>query len=242
MRKMDFDQGRIRACEGSRWQARQSVIDAAQREALLAMLRQQPDVAETVLDIQTLYYDTQDGVMMRRMLAGAPFAEMLALETEDDVLTGDSTVRLMLYRRIGEIWMRRVAEISLRDVELFWRAGIRPPALSPETAQVLVEVAAHRLRQPVRPSMVVCSRQRCLVLEGGLRVYLEESLKARRMALTLEAGNYGNPVLEEGHALLRIHTPQGIPRWLAEALEGLSIRCCSIGMSGIQKQMEKKAT
>lgn len=225
------------------WAERQYVINDVQRDALLQWLENTQTVTSRVTDWHSLFFDTVDAATARRCLTNHGFAELMALEATTASLAGNSQVTMALYRRVADRWTRRSLSLTLRDAELFLRAGLPPHGLDVREAQVLCDLMAYRARARVHPSMVVASRQHVLRLSStdSLTLLLEEDLRSRRMALSLEAGSFGEPVLPPGKVLLRIRTSLAIPPSLAAQLQSLAIcRASSPGHDLLHQRSRKE--
>lgn len=211
------------------WYERQSLLTAQQKAGLDAALQAVEPASITTSQQRTLLFDTIDASTMRHLCTGRGFVQVLTLESSEPGLTAESDVTLALDTRVGELWSRRALQLSLRDVELFLRAGIQPPLPSGMDRLVLGEVAQMRQRLPVRPARVLSSdRSRCTLGQlPSLQIICDSDLRGRHMDLSLEAGGHGEPLLPEGCSLLRIRASQGLPLWLVAQLGRLHIRWMS---------------
>lgn len=211
----------------AKWLERQCIISDQQVSALLGDLRKACNLYETQATVSQLCFDTLDRLIARRMALGAPFLEIFTIDCSGPLESEDDPVRLMLRRRMGRTWMRRAMQMSVRDMELFLRASIDPPGVRGMDRQVLREITAYRRRMMVMPALVISSEQQMLSFTPGMRIVLEANVRVRRMALSLEAGDYGNAVLDDGQQLMRIQTSGAAPMWLGDVLDRHAIRCAS---------------
>ena len=73
--------------------------------------------------------------------------------------------------------------------------------------------------------------------DKGLRITFDNNIRTRRHDLRLEAGDYGQQLLEEGKFLMEVKVEKNIPLWLANLLSEYKIYKTSFSKYG--KEYEK---
>ena len=169
--------------------------------------------------INNIYYDTEDDYLIRRSLQKPKYKEKLRLRSYGVPSTG-SLVFLELKKKYNGLVNKRRTAITLEKAESFVRTGIIPEDDGIINRQVAGEIAYFLSMYKVYPKVVLSYDRIAYFSEddSDLRISFDFNIRARRSNVSLEDGDYGEPILNRRLCLMEIKTSQAIPLWLTQIL------------------------
>lgn len=170
--------------------------------------------------ILSVYYDTPDARMIRASMEKPVYKEKLRLRSYGRPGAGDAVFVELKKKYRGIVYKRRV-EMPLYAAQA-WLGG---QGAAPD-GQIGREIA-YTLAQydGLAPAMFIAYDRVALYdkEDAALRVTFDSRLLFRREALALEAGAWGEPLLEAGARLMEVKLPGAMPLWLAHLMDELKI-------------------
>lgn len=197
------------------------LLTPEQLDAILPLIenRVSPD-ARGQQSIRNLYYDTPDYAFIRHSIEKPVYKEKLRLrcygETDEN-----SAVYVEVKKKYKGIVYKRRATLPLFQAERFLNRAV---FVLPE-GQVLQEVR-HLCQSFSLTPKVYLSYQRIALLGplgSGLRITLDQDIRARMSQLSLMLPPGGVPLLPRAHALMEVKVPGAFPLWLSRTLSSLEI-------------------
>ncbi len=169
--------------------------------------------------ITNLYYDTADSYLIRTSLQKPKYKEKLRLRAYG-VPGANDLIYAEIKKKVAGLTNKRRSQLALADAYSFLAAEIIPERQPYQNPQVLQEIACLRSRQELMPALYLAYDRRAYFGAGqhDLRISFDCNIRSRRFDLTLEAGDYGQPLLDQGLWLMEIKTAQSIPVWLCRLL------------------------
>lgn len=169
--------------------------------------------------ICNVYYDTQDDALIRRSIEKPIYKEKLRLRSYG-VPGADERVYLELKKKYRGVVYKRRAPMTLAEAERYLKTGL----LTVPKTQIMREIDYfYRFYQP-RAKLYLAYDRLALhgVQEQALRITFDDNIRSRTDALTLGAGDHGQPLLKAGFCLMEVKTAGAMPLWLARLLSELS--------------------
>ena len=195
-------------------------ITDAQRAALEAAFgaRMVPD-EHGESTICNIYYDTADYRLIRASLEKPAYKEKLRLRSYGVTEPGGEVFLELKKKYRGVVYKRR-APMTLAEAERYLKTGL----LTVPKTQIMREIDYfYRFYQP-RAKLYLAYDRLALhgVQEQALRITFDDNIRSRTDALTLGAGDHGQPLLKAGFCLMEVKTAGAMPLWLARLLSELS--------------------
>lgn len=166
--------------------------------------------------IRNIYFDTDSYRLIRRSIERPVYKEKLRIRSYQRV-TPDGTVFVELKKKFDSVVYKR--RLSLPETEaLDWVCG---KAHCAQHTQISDEIDYFMGYYETLHPVVFLSyeREAYFCREGGdFRVTFDENILCRQEELSLEAGIWGTPLLDEGMALMEIKCSGGIPLWMSHVL------------------------
>ena len=190
-------------------------------------------------EIHNIYYDAEDYRMIRASLEKPMYKEKLRLRSYH-IPGGEDKVFLELKKKFdGVVYKRRLALPYQKTEKLLSRKKCGDDSQIGREIQWVLD-----FYQP-EPKMYIGYHR--IALKGkddsGLRITLDNNLRARGCDLSLALGGHGTPLLERGQKLMEIKTLGAMPLWLAKALNYLEIMPTTYSKYGVayQASLQKQA-
>lgn len=206
------------------------LLDAVTCRALLLRIRDQltPD-AYPRYTVSSVYYDTPDWLLARRSIEQPPFKEKLRLRGYGVPALGD-TVFLELKRKVDGVVYKRREAMTLAEAEWYNKTGRHSGG-----SQIWNELEYFQNLYRPEPRVYLAYDRRAFTGkdEPALRLTLDTNMRYRTMCLRLGAGDWGNPLMQDGDCLMEIKADGAMPLWLSRALCDLSIFPTSFSKYGV---------
>lgn len=188
--------------------------------------------------IFSLYYDTEDFLLIRRSLEKPVYKEKLRLRSYGRA-DGDTKVFLELKKKYDDVVYKR--RISLREKNATdYFAG----KYSLPQTQISKEIDYFKTLYPsIAPRVLITyDREAFFGKENeDFRITFDENILWREEDLSLCKERYGNCIIPEGMALMEVKVAGGMPLWLTHFLTENKIYKTSFSKYGnAYKEMLKK--
>lgn len=164
--------------------------------------------------IQSLYFDTEDSLLIRRSLEKPEYKEKLRLRSYGLVKEGDP-VFLEIKKKSGGIVYKRRISLTEEEAQIY----IYSYNVHAKT-QIGKEIAYFkRLYQSLKPAILLIYDRTAYCEKGGaLRITFDSNIRYRQEAFSLTEGLYGTRLLDEEQILMEVKTDAAIPLWLSHLL------------------------
>ncbi|MGI6004801.1 MAG: polyphosphate polymerase domain-containing protein [Christensenellales bacterium] len=185
--------------------------------------------------VANLYYDTDDSHLIRTSLQKPKYKEKLRLRAYGVPDKGER-VYAEIKKKVAGLVNKRRSALTLSSAYRFLDTGILPAEEPCQNRQVLHEIAYIRSRQALAPALYLAyDRVACFGIgQHDLRVSFDTNIRSRRCDLALEAGDYGESLLEQGVWLMEIKVAQSIPVWLCRLLSEYEVYATSFSKYGTE--------
>ncbi len=180
--------------------------------------------------ICNIYFDTPSYQLVRTSMEKPVYKEKLRLRSYGTPQEGD-TVFIELKKKYKGIVYKRREELELNKAENYLYD--KKPA--EENSQIIREIDWFlHFYKDIAPAMYISYDRVAMygVEDSDLRVTFDTNILWREDTLFLEAGNYGNALLQEGYRLMEIKIPGTMPLWLTHILDELKIYPTSFSKYG----------
>lgn len=189
--------------------------------------RMQPD-EYGVYSIANIYYDTDNFDLIRASIEKPVYKEKLRLRSYGG---GNDLIFLELKKKYKGIVYKRRLMMRYGEAVKFIREGSLPGT----KAQIMKEIEYFlRLYKVSEKVFISYDRQAFTGLEqSDLRLTFDSNLRFRTTELSLDKGNWGKSLSEEGKVLMEIKIPGAFPVWLSYVLSELRIFPISFSKYGL---------
>lgn len=173
-----------------------------------------PDVYFRSL-VCSIYYDSDDYSLIRHSIEKPVYKEKLRVRSYG-IPAPDGKVFVELKKKYKGVVYKRRIEVTATQAE-DWLSG-RTPA--PEDTQISREIDWFLKMNPVSPKVSICCDRTSYVDRDNpeLRITIDSGIRCRTEELSLQYGDSGMELLENGDCLMEIKIPDAAPLWLARLL------------------------
>lgn len=185
--------------------------------------------------IANLYYDTPDNHLIRTSLTKPCYKEKLRLRAYG-VPSEKDVAFLEIKKKYNGLVDKRRTKLTLKEACAFVRTGVPPAVKEYMNPQVLKEIAYFLQIYDLQPK-VYLAYDRVAYFEKGndsLRISFDTNIRSRRYDLSLDAGDYGDPLLDDDVYLMEIKTDFAKPLWLTKMLTDFQIKRRSFSKYGTE--------
>ncbi|GAB6991046.1 polyphosphate polymerase domain-containing protein [Paenibacillus pini] len=169
--------------------------------------------------ISNLYYDTEHHSLIRTSLAKPKYREKLRIRSYG-VPSSEDKVYLELKKKVFGLVNKRRTPLRLSEAYDFVQTGHAPTYRNGMNKQVIDEIEYFLSRYELQPMVYLTYDRIALFCKGNrdLRITFDTNIRSRRHDLTLEAGTYGEQLMERGQWLMEVKAEKTIPVWLSKML------------------------
>ena len=162
--------------------------------------------------IQSLYFDTDTDLLVRRSIDKPFYKEKLRLRSYGIANMNDNVFLEIKKKYNGIVYKRRIT-IPQSDVKSFINNELN------FDSQIGQELNYFRnYYKTLKPStLIIYDRE--AYFDGDLRITFDTNIKYRKFDLTLDKGFYGNPIIQNDEVLMEIKLANAMPFWLVNILE-----------------------
>lgn len=178
--------------------------------------------------ICSLYFDTEDYLLIRRSMDKPAYKEKLRLRSYG-MPEENSIVFLELKKKLDGVTYKRRVPMKLCEAEKYLRDGTTEHA-----GQILEEIGWFRKQYHLEPKAFLCYDRIAFfgMEDAALRVTFDTDIKWRCADLQFTSGCYGAPMLASGERLMEIKMTAAFPCWLSLLLSRLNIYPVSFSKYG----------
>lgn len=216
------------------------IVDYETYQKVIAVMDEhmQPDkynINHEPYTIANIYYDTNDDYLIRSSLAKPDYKHKLRLRAYG-VPECDTKVFLEIKKKYDGIVNKRRTVLTLDEAYEFVNSGTIPEIKNYMNAQVVHELEYFLKLYDVEAKLYL-AYDRVAYFEknnSDLRISFDTNIRSRRFDLRLEAGDYGDRLLDDGLYLMEIKTSRAKPIWLCHMLCELGIKRKSFSKYGTE--------
>ena len=185
--------------------------------------------------IANIYFDTEDDYLIRTSLSKPVYKEKLRLRSYG-IPNEESMVFLEIKKKFNGLVNKRRTKLKLSEAYEFLKTGVKPEYKDYMNKQVLDEISYFLSIYNVKPKLYL-AYDRIAYFEKenrDLRISFDFNIRSRRADLNLEAGDFGERLLEDDLYLMEIKTSLAKPLWLTHMLDEFEIRRRSFSKYGTE--------
>ena len=171
--------------------------------------------------INNIYYDTPEHLLIRRSIDKPVYKEKLRVRSYGKA-DSETQVYIELKKKYKGIVYKRRTNMNLRHSRAFL-AGNREPKKNPQIEREILYFM--KFYEGIVPAMYIGYDRIAMygVENSDLRITFDENIRYREYDLSLDKGDYGEQLLEQGQTLMELKIPGAIPLWLSKELSRLKI-------------------
>ena len=175
--------------------------------------------------IYNIYYDTFDNQVIRHSINKPYYKEKIRLRSYKTPVSKEDKVFLEIKKKINGVVNKRRVVLTLGEVQDFLNKGIRTEKDDYMSNQVLNEIENYLENNKVKPKVYISYSRKAFFCktDKDFRLTFDSKIITRRDNLLLEAGNFGDELLEPNQYLMEVKILGAIPLWLVEIFSDLSI-------------------
>ena len=176
-----------------------------------------------------IYYDTDDFKLIRASVEKPEYKEKLRVRSYG-VPKEDGKVFVELKKKLGGVvYKRRItSDVFLAETLL---KGVMP---SENVTQITKEIAYFQQFYRTAPKVFIAYDREAYqgIEDSELRITFDTNLRYRLDNLKLQAGDYGEPIIDSDAVLMEIKIPGVCPLWLSRLLSEFKIYPTSFSKYG----------
>lgn len=175
--------------------------------------------------IYNIYYDTDNNDVIRHSTCNPYYKEKLRLRSYTIPNSPDSKVFLELKKKINGIVNKRRVVLTLEEAYNFLEKGEKPASNDYVNKQVINEIEYYLSKKPVKPKVFIGYTRKAFfgMEDKDFRLTFDSKILTRRDNLSLEAGCFGQDILEENQYLMEVKILGAMPIWFTNILSELEI-------------------
>ncbi|RAP76834.1 polyphosphate polymerase domain-containing protein [Paenibacillus montanisoli] len=183
--------------------------------------------------ISNLYYDNEHHTLIRNSLSKPKYREKLRVRAYG-VPEENAKVYLELKKKVFGLVNKRRTALKLQEAYEFVRTGQAPSFREGMNRQVIQEIEYFLSRYELQPMVYLAYDRIAMFCKGNrdLRITFDTNIRSRRYDLRLEAGDYGEQLMEKGQWLMEVKAEKTIPVWLSKLLSELQMYRTSFSKYG----------
>lgn len=214
------------------------VYEVLSNELLKYMEMDDHSKADDFYTISNLYYDSEDNYMIRNSLAKPRYKEKLRLRAYG-VPKENEKVYLEIKKKFNGVVNKRRTSIRVNEAYEFIKTKEKPEYKNYMNKQVISELEYMLKLYDVEPKLYLAYDRKAMFgkEDKEVRITFDTNVRTRRYDLKLEAGDHGEPLLEDGKCIMEIKVEKNIPLWLVKLLSEHKIYKSSFSKYG--KEYEK---
>jgi SPX domain protein involved in polyphosphate accumulation len=185
--------------------------------------------------IANIYYDTEDDHLIRTSLTKPTYKEKLRLRAYG-VPDMTTLVFLEIKKKYRGLVNKRRTTLNLKEAYQFVDTGEIPSHQAYMNQQVLQEIHYFLNMYDLKPKLYL-AYDRIAYFEKDnpdLRISFDHNIRSRRYDVSLEKGDYGEPLLDDDLWLMEIKTARAKPLWLTKMMTDLGIHRHSFSKYGTE--------
>ncbi len=193
--------------------------------------------------ILNLYFDTPDGLLVRRSNEMPVYKEKLRLRSYGVPKLGSTTFLEIKKKYEGLVNKRRVG-MTLQEAYDYVGKGIRPKGEHTKgEEQILREIDFFLERYPLQPGMNVNYQRVALFAKDDpeFRITFDHCIRGRREDIGLENGAFGTPLMPDDFYLMETKILDATPYWFTQILSELSLYMTTFSKYGNLVRQEQHA-
>lgn len=159
--------------------------------------------------IQSLYYDRDDNLLIRRSIEKPEYKEKIRLRSYGLVSNNDFVYLELKKKCQGVVFKRRI-EIKLKDAI---NNKLDDSQISKEIKYFI------SFYKPLKPRMLLLYDRTAYFGDDELRITFDENIRYRTNRLALDEGLDGNILYQNDMVLMEIKMIKAMPLWLARLLD-----------------------
>lgn len=176
-------------------------------------------------NIYNIYYDTDNSDVIRHSISKPYYKEKLRLRSYYIPNNSNDKVFLELKKKINGIVNKRRVVLTLGQAYKFLELGEKPVSDDYVNKQVLNEIEYYLRKKAVHPKVYIGYSRKAFFSkeDGDFRLTFDSKILTRRNNLSLEAGYFGEDILEESQYLMEVKILGAMPIWFTNILSELNI-------------------
>lgn len=188
---------------------------------------------ERFYSISNIYYDTECHTLIRNSLSKPKYKEKLRIRAYG-VPEAEAKVYLELKKKVFGLVNKRRTALKLNEAYAFAGEGAVPELQPYMNKQVVQEIEYFLRRYDLQPKVYLAYDRLALFDKNSrdLRITFDTNIRSRRYDLRLEAGDYGEQLMEPGQWLMEVKAEKTIPLWLSQLLSELGMYRTSFSKYG----------
>ena len=187
-------------------------------------------------NIYNVYYDTESSDVIRHSISKPYYKEKLRMRSYNIPSSPKDKVFLELKKKIDGIVNKRRVVITLEEAYKFLQTGVKPKANDYRDKQVVNEIEYYLKKNFVYPAVYIGYQRKAYFGKenSDFRLTFDFKVLTRRENVSLEAGYYGEDILESGYCLMEVKILGAMPLWFVSILSELSIYSTNFSKYGTE--------
>ena len=175
--------------------------------------------------IYNIYYDTKNNDVIRHSISHPYYKEKLRLRSYNIPNKPTDRVFLELKKKINGIVSKRRVVLTLEEAYKFLELGEKPTSNDYVNKQVINEIEYYLIKNSVHPTVYIGYTRKAFFGkdDSDFRLTFDSKILTRRDVLSLEAGCFGENILEKNQYLMEVKILGAMPIWFTNIISELEI-------------------
>lgn len=186
-------------------------------------------------NIANIYYDTPDNALIRASIEKPVYKEKLRLRSYG-VPNSNDKVFLEIKKKFKGLVNKRRTKLVLDEAYKFTLENVEPKLQDYMNEQVLNELKYFLKIYNLQPKVYLAYDRMAFFEDGNndFRVTFDTNIRSRRYDLRLEAGNYGELLIDNNLWLMEVKSSEAVPLWFTKILTEAEVYPTSFSKYGTE--------
>lgn len=177
------------------------------------------NIGGKVYTICNIYYDTADNYLIQQSVSKPKYKEKLRLRGYGVPKPGD-LVFLEIKKKFKGVVNKRRTRLEIEEAKRYIETGVMPEPKPYINQQVMKEIDYFTHIYNLKPQLYLAYDRLAFFdkNDSEFRVSFDTNIRTRRYDLTLDAGDYGEQMLDDDVWLMEVKINKNLPLWFTHLL------------------------
>ena len=200
------------------------MLDTTKKDIIIDALREymnedKYNIGGKVYTICNIYYDTDDNYLIQQSVSKPKYKEKLRLRGYGVPKPGD-LVFLEIKKKFKGVVNKRRTRLEIEEAKRYIETGIMPEPKPYINQQVMKEIDYFTHIYDLKPRLYLAYDRLAFFDKNDpeFRVSFDTNIRTRRYDLSLDAGDYGEPMFDDDVWLMEVKINKNLPLWFTHLL------------------------
>lgn len=184
--------------------------------------------------IRSIYYDTDDFLLIRRSIENGIYKEKLRVRTYGNIYDNERVFFEIKKKYSNKVYKRRiiVSEEKIKELIKIKEKSIEGKGINSQIEKEIVNFCIHY--KDLKPKMLIMYERDAYYQKGtNLRITFDSNISYNNKDLNFKSINSGIDIINNNQVLMEIKANYSFPLWLVKVLSELKIYKTSFSKYGL---------